>query len=94
MSITLCRRQCIEYESLTKPVSKDTIIPASTVKWAEFLGLVQREAKVTSVEDVPLTSLEEEPEEMSLSKNDILSLFRLMKGATDVHCRSRAVSSW
>lgn len=35
--------------------------PFVTVKWSEPFGFVQSETKVTSVEDVTLLSLEEEP---------------------------------
>ena len=37
------------------------LVPSVAMQWAEPLGLVQREAKVSSVEDVPFLSLKEKP---------------------------------
>ena len=59
------------YMYYTKPVSKDGIVPAVTMKWTEPLCLIQREPEISSVEYIPLTSLEEKPAWRKSSKINV-----------------------
>ena len=58
------------YSSITMIVSNT--VPASTMQWVEPLGLLQRETKVSSVEDIPFLSLKEKP--MAKTRSRILLL--------------------